>query len=38
LGAGIPLFGPIPHDICFQHVWTKTYRSGMVQSEYVLIT
>jgi dihydrofolate reductase len=37
LGAGIPLFGPLPRDIRFQHVWTKSYRSGMVQSEYTLI-
>jgi dihydrofolate reductase len=38
LGAGIPLFGPVPHDIRFRHVWTKTYRSGMVQSQYALIS
>ena len=37
LGAGISLFGPVPHDIHFQHMWTKSYRSGMVQSEYALI-
>jgi dihydrofolate reductase len=37
LGTGISLFGPVPHDIRFQHMWTKSYRSGMVQSEYALI-
>jgi dihydrofolate reductase len=37
LGTGISLFGPVPHDIRFQHMWTKSYRSGMVQSEYTLI-
>jgi dihydrofolate reductase len=37
LGTGISLFGPVPHDIRFQHLWTKSYRSGMVQSEYALI-
>jgi dihydrofolate reductase len=38
LGPGIPLFGPVSHDIHFRHVWTKTYRSGMVQSQYSLIS
>jgi dihydrofolate reductase len=38
LGAGVSLFGPVPHDIRFRHVWTKTYPSGMVQSQYGLIT
>ena len=37
LGTGISLFGPVLHDIRFQHMWTKSYRSGMVQSEYALI-
>ena len=37
LGTGISLFGPVPHDIRFQHMWTKSYRSGMVQSEYALV-
>ena len=37
LGTGISLFGPVLHDIRFQHVSIKSYRSGMVQSEYALI-
>ena len=37
LGTGISLFGSVLHDIRFQHMWTKSYRSGMVQSEYALI-
>jgi len=36
LGSGIPLFGPLAHDIRLQHVTTRSYPSGMVQSEYVI--
>jgi dihydrofolate reductase len=36
LGAGIPLFGPLPQDIKFRHVGTRQYASGLVQSEYVV--
>lgn len=34
IGEGIPLFGPVPHDIPLRHVATRTYKSGLVQSEY----
>ncbi len=34
LGSGIPLFGYLSHDIRFEHVATRAYASGMVQSEY----
>jgi dihydrofolate reductase len=34
LGSGIPLFGPVSRDIRFDHVATRSYQSGMVQSEY----
>lgn len=34
IGAGIPLFGPVPHDIQLRHVATRSYPGGMVQSEY----
>jgi dihydrofolate reductase len=34
LGTGIPLFGPVAHDLHFAHVATRTYPSGLVQSEY----
>ena len=34
IGAGIPLFGPVPHDISLRHVATRTYQGGLVQSEY----
>jgi dihydrofolate reductase len=36
LGSGIPLFGPLPRDIQLQHVATRSFPSGMVQSEYVV--
>jgi dihydrofolate reductase len=35
LGNGIPLFGPLSHDVRLKHVATRSYPSGMVQSEYV---
>jgi dihydrofolate reductase len=34
LGTGIPLFGPLPHDVRLEHVATRSYPSGLVQSEY----
>jgi dihydrofolate reductase len=34
LGSGIPLFGPISRDVRLEHVGTRTYPSGLVQSEY----
>ena len=34
IGEGIPLFGPLPHDIALRHVATRTYKGGLVQSEY----
>ncbi|MGH9598558.1 MAG: dihydrofolate reductase family protein [Terracidiphilus sp.] len=34
IGAGVPLFGPVPHDIGLRHVETRCYRGGLVQSEY----
>jgi dihydrofolate reductase len=34
LGAGIPLFGPLPGDIVLRHIGTRQYPSGLVQSEY----
>lgn len=34
IGAGIPLFGPVPHDISLRHVTTRSYNGGLVQSEY----
>lgn len=34
IGAGIPLFGSLPRDISLRHVATRSYNSGLVQSEY----
>ena len=36
LGAGIPLFGSLPHDVRLKHVATRSYPSGLVQSEYAI--
>ena len=37
IGKGIPLFGPVDQDIKLSHVGTKTYPSGLVQSEYYVV-
>ncbi len=34
LGAGVPLFGSIGHDILLRHLATRAFASGLVQSEY----
>ncbi|MGA3210945.1 MAG: dihydrofolate reductase family protein [Terriglobales bacterium] len=34
IGAGIPLFGPVPRDIPLRHVATRSYNGGLVQNEY----
>ena len=36
IGAGIPLFGSLRRDIVLEHVATRQYASGLVQSEYVV--
>jgi dihydrofolate reductase len=36
LGSGIPLFGFLGHDIRLKHVATRSYPSGLVQSEYTI--
>jgi dihydrofolate reductase len=36
IGAGIPLFGSLPHDVRLQHIATRSYPSGLVQSEYAI--
>jgi dihydrofolate reductase len=38
IGSGIPLFGSLPRDIRLEHVATRSYPSGLVQSEYVVPT
>jgi dihydrofolate reductase len=34
IGEGIPLFGRVGRDIVLRHVETRTYKGGLVQSEY----
>lgn len=34
IGAGIPLFGPLPEDVRLTHVGTRPFAGGMVQSTY----
>ena len=37
IGQGIPLFGSLPADIRLRHIATRSYPSGLVQSEYELV-
>lgn len=36
IGAGIPLFGPVDGDIKLTHIATRSYKTGLVQSEYTV--
>ena len=36
IGTGIALFGPVPCDVPLRHVETRSYRAGLVQSEYAI--
>jgi len=36
IGTGIPLFGVFDADVPLRHVATRTYASGLVQSEYAV--
>jgi hypothetical protein len=38
IGEGIPLFGYLPQDVQLRHVLTKTYPTGLVKSEYEVLT
>ncbi|GGA31598.1 dihydrofolate reductase family protein [Dyella nitratireducens] len=38
IGTGIPLFGAIERDIQLKHIATRSYASGLVQSEYEVVT
>jgi dihydrofolate reductase len=37
IGTGISLFGAVPHDIRLDHVATRQYKTGLVQSEYRVV-
>lgn len=34
IGSGIPLFGSLPGDVPLRHIATRSYSTGIVQSEY----
>lgn len=34
IGEGIPLFGAVPRDIPLKHMATRSFKGGLVQSEY----
>lgn len=36
LGSGRPLFGPLPRDVRLEHVRTRDFPTGLVQSEYAI--
>lgn len=38
IGQGIQLFGTLPHDIKLRHVETRQYTTGLVKSEYEVIS
>ena len=38
IGTGIPLFGPLSHDVRLKHVSTRVLGGAMVQSEYEVVT
>jgi dihydrofolate reductase len=37
IGSGIPLFGPLTHDIRLRHIVTRQCANGLVQSTYEVI-
>jgi dihydrofolate reductase len=37
IGEGIPLFGALPQDVPLRHVATRSYATGLVQSEYEVV-
>jgi dihydrofolate reductase len=37
IGDGIPLFGALPRDVRLRHVSTRSFPSGLVQTEYEIV-
>jgi dihydrofolate reductase len=37
LGTGLPLFGPLPHDVRLRHLETRQFENGLVQSTYEVL-
>ncbi len=38
IGEGIPLFGSLPKDVRLEHVQTWHYASGLVKTEYRILS
>ncbi len=38
IGSGIPLFAALPHDVRLRHIQTQRYASGLVKTEYEVIS
>jgi dihydrofolate reductase len=38
IGRGIPLFGPTDRDVSLRHIATQQYATGLVKSEYEVVT
>ncbi len=38
IGQGIPLFGTLPRDIRLKHIATQSYSSGLVKTEYEVLS
>ena len=38
IGEGIPLFGSLPSDVKLSHIATTSYKTGLVKSEYSVVT
>ena len=34
IGTGVPLFGPLTHDVSLTHIATRQFENGLVQSKY----
>jgi hypothetical protein len=34
IGKGIPLFGPLHHDVKLRHLETRQFSNGLIQSTY----
>jgi hypothetical protein len=38
IGDGLPLFGALPHDVRLRHIATQSYPSGLVKTEYEVMS
>jgi dihydrofolate reductase len=38
IGDGLPLFGGLPHDVRLRHIATQSYASGLVKTEYEVMS